>query len=125
MPVKVLDAGGNGNFADVTDGIIWATLTLADRHASGYTGNDDGDLINIVSSIDDAEIAVMFVEQNAEKTKISWRGLKPHVDVSQIARQFNGGGHKAAAGAELSGSLVEVRERILEATRKILNLPQK
>ena len=107
------------------DGIIWATLTLADRHASGYTGNDDGDLINIVSSIDDAEIAVMFVEQNAEKTKISWRGLKPHVDVSQIARQFNGGGHKAAAGAELSGSLVEVRERILEATRKILNQPQK
>lgn len=104
------------------DGIIWATMTLADRKASGYTGKDDADLINIVSSIDDAEIAIMFVEQNAEKTKISWRGLKPHVDVSQIARQFNGGGHKAASGAELSGSLAEVRERILEATRKILLL---
>lgn len=104
------------------DGIIWATLTVADRKASGYTGKDDADLINIVSSIDDAEVAILFVEQNAEKTKISWRGLKPHVDVSQLARQFNGGGHKAASGAELSGSLAEVRERILEATRKILLL---
>jgi phosphoesterase RecJ-like protein len=97
-------------------------LTVADRKASGYTGKDDADLINIVSSIDDAEVAILFVEQNAKKTKISWRGLKPHVDVSQLARQFNGGGHKAASGAELSGSLAEVRERVLEATRKILLL---
>jgi phosphoesterase RecJ-like protein len=106
------------------DGIIWATLTLADRKASGYTGKDDADLINIVSSIDDAEIAIMFVEQNAGKTKISWRGLKPNVDVSQIASQYDGGGHMAASGAELSGSLAEVRERVLEATRKIINRPR-
>jgi phosphoesterase RecJ-like protein len=99
------------------DGIIWATLTRADRKASGYTGNDDADLINIVSSIDDADIAIMFVEQNKNKTKISWRGLKPHVDVSSIAVLFGGGGHKAAAGAEINGSLSEVRERVLEATR--------
>jgi bifunctional oligoribonuclease and PAP phosphatase NrnA len=105
------------------DGIVWATLTLADRKASGYTGKDDADLINIVSAIDDAEIAIIFVEQNAKKTKISWRGLKPHVDVSQVASQFDGGGHKAASGAELSGSLAEVRERVLAATRRILNQP--
>ncbi len=105
------------------DGIVWATLTLNDRKASGYTGKDDADLINIVSAIDDADIAIIFVEQNANKTKISWRGLKPHVDVSQVACQFDGGGHKAASGAELTGSLVEVRERVLAATRKILNQP--
>jgi phosphoesterase RecJ-like protein len=103
------------------DGIVWATLTLADRKASGYTGRDDADLINIVSSIDDADIAIMFVEQTSNKTKISWRGLKPHVDVSQISLQFEGGGHKAASGAELTGSLAEVQERVLAATRKILD----
>jgi phosphoesterase RecJ-like protein len=105
------------------DGIIWATLTLADRKASGYTGKDDADLINIVSSIDDADIAIMFVEQNAKKTKISWRGLKPHIDVSQIALQYEGGGHKAASGAELSGSLAMIQQRVLETTRKILYQP--
>jgi len=107
------------------DGIVWASLTLADRKASGYNGKDDADLINLVSSIDDAEIAIMFVEQNATKTKVSWRGLKPHVDVSKIASQYNGGGHKAASGAELSGSLAEVRERVLEDTRKIINQSRK
>jgi len=105
------------------DGIVWATLTLNDRKVAGYTGKDDADLINIVSAIDDAEIAIIFVEQNENKTKVSWRGLKPHVDVSQIASQFDGGGHKAASGAELSGSLAEVRDRVLAATRKILNRP--
>jgi phosphoesterase RecJ-like protein len=102
------------------DGMVWASLTVADRNASGYTGKDDADLINIVSSIDDALIAILFVEQDAGITKISWRGLKPDVDVSQIACHFDGGGHKAASGAELSGSLPEVRERVLQATRKYL-----
>jgi bifunctional oligoribonuclease and PAP phosphatase NrnA len=103
------------------DGIIWATLTLADRYASGYTGRDDADLINIVSSIDDAEIAIMFVEQNDGTTKISWRGLKPAIDVSNLASQYGGGGHKAAAGTELTGDLAEIQERVLSATRELLN----
>ncbi len=103
-----------------SDGIIWATLTVADREASGYTGNDDADLVNIVSSIDEADIAIMFVEQDENNTKVSWRGLRPEVDVSQIACQFSGGGHKAAAGAELSGSLVEIQENVLAATRASL-----
>jgi bifunctional oligoribonuclease and PAP phosphatase NrnA len=102
------------------DGIIWVTLTTADRIASGYKGNDDADLVNVVSSIDDANVAIIFVEQNAGKTKISWRSLKAEIDVSQVATRFDGGGHKAAAGAEVNGSLVEVRERVLSATRESL-----
>ncbi len=108
---------------ECADGIVWATMTLADRKAAGYTGKDDADLINVVSSIADADIAIMFVEQSAERTKVSWRALNPQIDVSQIASQFAGGGHKAASGADLSGSLSEVRERVLAATRKILNQP--
>ena len=104
-----------------SDGILWATLTLADRAACGYTGNDDADLINVLSSIDEAEVALMFVEQGPKKVKVSWRGLKPHVDVSQIARQFNGGGHKAASGAEVNGTLAAVQDKVLAATRKALN----
>jgi phosphoesterase RecJ-like protein len=105
------------------DGIIWTELTIADRKISGYSGNDDADLISVISSIDEADIAIIFTEQNKNKTKVSWRGLKPNVDVAQIACQFGGGGHKAAAGAELSGSLSEVRERVLQSTRKALQLP--
>ncbi len=105
------------------DGIIWTTLTLADRKVSGYTSNDDADLISVISSIDEADIAIIFVEQDKNSTKVSWRGLKANIDVAQIASQFGGGGHKAASGAELTGNLEEVRERVLETTRKALQLP--
>jgi len=104
-----------------TDGIAYTTLTLADRTASGYTGRDDADLINVVSSIDESDVAIIFVEQSAEHVKVSWRGLKQHVDVSGIAKQFGGGGHRAAAGAEVRGGLAEVQERVLRLTRRALN----
>ena len=106
-----------------SDGIVWTSLTLADRKAAGYTGNDDADLISVISSIDEADVAIIFTEQNKNKTKVSWRGLKPNIDVAQIASQFGGGGHKAASGAELSGNLEEIRTRVLEITRKVLQLP--
>jgi phosphoesterase RecJ-like protein len=105
------------------DGIVWTALTLADRKTSGYTGNDDADLISVISSIDEAFVAIIFVEQNKNKTKVSWRGLKPEIDVARIASQFGGGGHKAASGAEVTGSLDEVTARVLEITRKALQLP--
>jgi bifunctional oligoribonuclease and PAP phosphatase NrnA len=107
---------------ECSEGIVWTTLTLADRKISGYSGNDDADLIAVVSSIDEADIAIMLVEQDENQIKVSWRAIKPGIDVSQIACQFNGGGHKAAAGAELSGSLAEVQERVLAATRKVLKV---
>jgi len=107
---------------DRKDGIIWVTLTLANRIASGYSGKDDADLVNIISSIDGSDVAIIFVEQNEGLTKVSWRALKPGIDVSQVASQFNGGGHKAAAGAEVNGSLAEVKERVLRVTQESLNV---
>ncbi len=113
--------GAGLNSLERKDGIVWATLTLADRKACGYTRNDDADLISMVSAIDDADVAIMFVEQDSDKTKISWRGLKPQYDVSRLAREFDGGGHKAASGAEQAGSLEKVKMRVLEATQRFLN----
>ena len=106
-----------------TDRIVWTTLSLAERKHSGYMGNDDADLISVISSIDDADIAIIMVEQSQNETKVSWRALNPGLNVAQIASQFGGGGHKAAAGAELSGSLDEVCERVIDSTRKALQLP--
>jgi phosphoesterase RecJ-like protein len=103
------------------DGIVWATLTLEARKASGYGGNDDADLINVVSAVDESEITMMFVEQKNGTVKISWRASRPQIDVSAIAVQFGGGGHKAAAGAEIEGSLPDVQERVLAVTRNVLS----
>jgi nanoRNase/pAp phosphatase (c-di-AMP/oligoRNAs hydrolase) len=45
-------------------GIVWGTLTLADRKRSGYGGNDDADLINMISAIDGNKVGIIFVEQS-------------------------------------------------------------
>ncbi len=99
--------------------ITWGTLTLQDRQVAGYTGNDDADLINVLSAVDETDMAVIFVEQREMKVKVSWRA-QPGLDVSKIALSFGGGGHPAAAGAEIPGSLAEVQARVLQATQAAL-----
>jgi phosphoesterase RecJ-like protein len=102
------------------DGMVWTALTLADRAASGYPGNDDADLINVVSSIAEGLVSIIFVEQPNGTVKISWRTQDPDLDVSRVAMKFNGGGHKAAAGADIPGELDEIQIRVLAETKKIL-----
>jgi phosphoesterase RecJ-like protein len=104
------------------DGIVWATLTAEDRKKAGYGGNDDADLINIISAIEGNKVGMIFVEQNDHHVKISWRALDPDIDVSQVAKYFNGGGHAAAAGADIPGALSEIQPLVLETTQAMLSL---
>lgn len=103
------------------DGIAYASLLLSDRDASGYGGNDDADLINVISSITDHVVGMIFVEQS-DSVKISWRALQNGIDVSEIAKYFNGGGHKAAAGADIFGKMEEIQPLVLTKTREMLDL---
>jgi phosphoesterase RecJ-like protein len=100
--------------------LLWTSLTLADRKAARYPGRDDADLINILSTVEDADVTVIFVEQPNERVKVSWRA-QPGFDVSKIAVSLGGGGHTAAAGAEIQGNLQEIQTTILEMTRSLLN----
>jgi bifunctional oligoribonuclease and PAP phosphatase NrnA len=104
------------------NGIVWATLTLEDRKRSGYGGNDDADLINMISAIDGNKVGMIFVVQSDNHVKISWRALEPGIDVSQVAKRFNGGGHAAAAGADIPGSIDEIQPIVLTTTRDMLGL---
>ena len=103
------------------DNLVWTSLTLEDRANSGYKGNDDADLTNILSSIDPLDVAVLFVEQKPDLVKVSWRA-RPGLDISALALSFGGGGHPAASGAEIDGKLSEVQKRVLDETRRYLDL---
>jgi len=103
------------------DGVVYGTLRLTDRKHAGYGGNDDADLINIISAIEDHAVGMIFVEQH-DSVKISWRALQPGIDVSEIAKSFGGGGHQAAAGADISGKIEEIQPRVLQATREMLKV---
>jgi len=105
-----------------SNGIVWTSLSLAERESCGYTGNDDGDLINIISAVDDHKVGMIFVEQHDNHVKISWRALEKGVDVSTVANHFGGGGHAAAAGADVPGTLDEVKSVVFQKTIELLKL---
>ena len=105
-----------------SDGIVWTALSLEDRKTTGYGGNDDADLINMISAIDAHKVGMIFVEQHDNHVKISWRALEKGIDVSSVATHFGGGGHAAAAGADISGYLSEIQPLVLKKTKEMLGL---
>jgi phosphoesterase RecJ-like protein len=100
--------------------IVWTSLSLEDRKNAGYSGKGDADLINLLSTIAEARVAIVFVEQKVDQIKVGWRS-KEGLDVSSVARAFGGGGHMPAAGATIQGDLATVQSRVLSATRDLLN----
>ena len=100
--------------------LVWTSLSLEDRKLAEYGGRDDADIINVLSTIRDTDISVVFVEQTDGTVKVSWRA-QPGFDVSSVALKFGGGGHKPAAGAEIKGDLESVQQDVLEVTRQVLH----
>jgi phosphoesterase RecJ-like protein len=61
-----------------------------------------------------------LTEQTGGYVKISWRlcgSVETNIDVSSIAQKFGGGGHKAAAGADVKGNLDNILTKVLAETR--------
>jgi phosphoesterase RecJ-like protein len=100
--------------ADVDGRLLWTEVTLKDFHECGAERTDTEDVINLLLTIAGSEVAVMFVELDERFTKISLRS-RGDFDVCQVARQFGGGGHRAASGITFEGSLVTARSAVLDA----------
>lgn len=99
--------------------IVWTTLPIVARHAAGYTGNGDADLVNLLTSVREASVAVVLTERGNGRVKVSWRSV-PGINVGELAAAFGGGGHAQAAGAEIDGPLDTAEERVMTATRNLI-----
>lgn len=104
--------------------IVWTTISLADREAVRYHGQGDADLVNVLQSVREADVALILTERPEGKVKVSWRAVAG-VNVAAIAANFGGGGHVAAAGAELTGTLADVEQTVIAATKAALNSNRK
>jgi bifunctional oligoribonuclease and PAP phosphatase NrnA len=99
--------------------LAWTTLDKDDRIDAQYLGKDDSELTSLISTIKGIDVIMVFVTQDNDHVKVSWRA-KPGLDVSKTAVYFGGGGHAPAAGATIEGPLQEVIERVIEETTKVL-----
>ena len=94
----------------------WAS---APPELTGATPQDSEDLVNYTRSIEGVEVGLLFMEQPRGGVKVSFRS-RAAVDVSRIAEQFGGGGHRLASGATVEASLDEARTRVLHAVTSAL-----
>lgn len=67
---------------------------------TGTTLDDTEGIISFVREIESVEVACILKESEDLKTKISMRS-KRYINVSDIANNFNGGGHIRAAGGTI------------------------
>jgi phosphoesterase RecJ-like protein len=94
-------------------------LTLQDFKTTGAKYEDTENLIDQCRRIASVDVAALFVELKDGRIRCSLRS-REGVDVCKIARQFNGGGHTAAAGAYLPGPLDNAKKLILDAVKSQL-----
>ncbi len=94
--------------------VAYSTLTHAEISGAGCTAQDIDDQVSIPRSLRGVKLSFLLSEGNKGKTRINFRG-EGHVDVLELARKFNGGGHAQAAGAVIDGTIPEVESRVVAA----------
>jgi phosphoesterase RecJ-like protein len=101
--------------------IAWFWLKQADFTRTGAESSDTEGLIDHIRAISPVVVACVFEEMKPELTRISLRSKSDKVNVNEIAAQFGGGGHPAAAGARIPGSPLSTQRRVIAAIKKALD----
>lgn len=103
------------------DRIAYLWLKKADFARTGAESDETEGLIDHIRAIEPVVVACVFEELEPELTRISLRSKSDKVNVNEIAAEFGGGGHPAAAGAKIPGKPLAVQRRVLAAVKRALN----
>jgi phosphoesterase RecJ-like protein len=103
------------------DRIAYLWLKKKDFTRTGAESNDTEGLIDHIRAIEPVVVACVFEELDPGLTRISLRSKNPEVNVNEIAAQFGGGGHPAAAGARIPGSFLSTQRKVITAIKRALN----
>lgn len=99
--------------------LAWIKIPYSFIREIGAKEEETEGVVGHIRNIKDVEVALLLKEREDGKIKGSLRSKKM-IDVSKIAEIFGGGGHKRAAGFELSGTLEETEEIIISELKKEL-----
>ncbi len=100
-------------------GYFW--LRQRDYARTGARPDDSEGLIEHIRDIEPVKVACLFEELAPDVTRVSLRSKTAAINVSDVAVQFGGGGHGAAAGARITGNALAVQRRVLHALKAALN----
>ena len=77
--------------------MVWTYLTQADLAEAGVGPNETDDLIDLIRTARDVDVAAVLKQQWDGRFKVSMRSRGAN-DLASIAAAFGGGGHRLAAG---------------------------
>ncbi len=99
--LSVSDCGQYASLAVTTD--MYTRHGAEVKHTDGF--------VNYPRSIEGVEVSIFFRQTDPAGFKVGFRS-KGTIDVGALARELGGGGHHNASGAQVTGSLDEVRATV-------------
>ena len=101
---------------DPASDLVWTYLTQADLSGAGIHPAEADDLIDVLRTAREADVAAVIKQPRDGRFKVSLRSRGGH-DVAAGAAAFGGGGHRLAAGYTSQHGLAETVDRMSGALR--------
>ena len=101
------------------DRVVVMSIPLSLCRELHATEADIEELSSLAALVQGTDCGITLRELKPGRVKISLR-TGPRVDACAVCRVLGGGGHKAAAGATVEGTMDEVKAGILAAYREVV-----
>lgn len=114
---KLLGRALNSLRTDDSGRVIWAEITQKDLAELGATDADTDSVVNHIGAVKGPRVAILFRETKPGVIRTSLRSRGGY-DVDKVARVFDGGGHKPAAGCTVNAPLAEAEKMVVDEVLK-------
>jgi len=104
---------------DSTGKIAIVYLDHEMARAAGGTYDDTEGLINLPLTVKEIQAVVFFKNIEGQDYRVSMRS-KGDIDIGAVAKEFNGGGHKNAAGCTASGPIESLQMLFVEKIQRAI-----
>ena len=101
------------------DRVVVMSIPLSLRQELHATEADIEELSSLAALVEGTDCGITLRELKPGKVKLSLR-TGPRVDACAVCQRLGGGGHKAAAGATVDGTLEDAKALILKAYRAVV-----
>jgi bifunctional oligoribonuclease and PAP phosphatase NrnA len=94
--------------------LVWTWLTREDLKSAGVSIQETDDLIDVLRTARESDVAAVVKEQRDGGFKVSLRS-RGHTNVAAVSERFGGGGHRLAAGYTSKVPLEETARALIGA----------
>ncbi len=93
--------------------LVFTVLTVNELDENHLVKSDTEAIVNILNEIEGVHASAFLLELEPNHFKVSFRS-NSDMNVCEVAKIFGGGGHIKASGCSVTGTLSEVKEKVLK-----------